>query len=153
MLQLVDNLLNVNNFYSLHDVFFSLVAQGLPDIGQKNVIMRDQIIEVSGQCPTFTALLNKAEKVVPPSYPDGAFWMHVFPPLGDWKAPLNGARILCPWAMAAELDDAATAADRRASLMNALKSGLRTIRQYNLPACRIVFAEEKVTRVISVWVE
>ena len=129
------------------------MAQGLPDIGQKLVVMRDQIIEVSGQCPTFRALRNEAEKVVPPSYPDGAFWMHVFPPLDDWKSPLAGQRILCPWAMAAELDDKATAADRRARLMNALKSGLRTIRQYNLPACRIVFAEDKVTREIGVWVE
>ncbi len=115
--------------------------------------MRDQIIEVSGQCPTFNTLQQRNERAVSSSYPDGAFWMHIFPPLEDWKSPLAGARILCPWAMAAELDDEDTSADRRARLMNALKSGLKTIRQYNLPACRIVFAEDMVSREIGVWVE
>ncbi len=79
--------------------------------------------------------------------------MQVYPPLAGSRAPIGNARTLCPWAMAAELDDENTPAQRRANIMDALKSGLKTIRQYDLPACRIVFAEDRSTRQVSVWVD
>jgi hypothetical protein len=55
--------------------------------------------------------------------------------------------------MAAELEDDVTLTARGANIMNALNRALKTIRQYNLPPCRIVFAEDKITGEISVWVE
>jgi hypothetical protein len=114
--------------------------------------MKDQIIEVSGQCPTFRQISRPNAKTVPASYPDALFWMQVYPPLADSRTAVSNARTLCPWSMAAELDDASTPAHRRANIMDALKSGLKTIRQYDLPPYRIMFAEEYGTRKISVWV-
>ena len=115
--------------------------------------MKDQIIEVNGQCPGFRQAATANSKIIPASYPDAAFWMRVYPPLAEFRISIPHARMLCPWSMAAELNDEHTHADRRANIMNALKSGLKTIRQYDLPACRIIFAEEHSNRNISVWVD
>jgi hypothetical protein len=153
MLRLVDNLLIVNNFYLLINVFFDAMVQGLLYDEQNHIIMRDQIIEVNGQCPSFGALHERVQKPALSSYPDGAFWLKIYPPLSDLRAPLPNSRILCPWSMAAELEDSTTPTARRTNIMNALNRGLKTIRQYNLPACRIMFAEDRVSREISVWVE
>jgi hypothetical protein len=115
--------------------------------------MKDQIIEVSDRFPFYPQLNEPTVKVVPPSYPDGAFWMQVYPPLSDYTSAPPDSRILCPWVMAAELEDEDTPSDRRRNLMEALKRGLKTIRQYGLPAARIMFAEDHDTRLISVWVD
>jgi len=115
--------------------------------------MKDQIIEVSDRFPFFPQLAQPTVIGATPSYPDGAFWMQVYQPLSDWSNPLPNSRILCPWAMAAELEDELTDSDRRRNLMEALKRGLKTIRQYGLPSARIMFAEDKVSRVITVWVD
>ncbi|MFI5160647.1 MAG: hypothetical protein ACHQHN_05185 [Sphingobacteriales bacterium] len=115
--------------------------------------MKDQIIEVSDRFPFFPQLAQPTVTAATPSYPDGAFWMQVYQPLSDWRNPLPNSRILCPWAMAAELEDELTNPDRRRNLMEALKRGLRIIRQYGLPAARITFAEDRATRAITVWVD
>jgi hypothetical protein len=115
--------------------------------------MRDQIIEVNGQCPTFRQISRPNEKTVSASYPEALFWLQVYPPLGDNRTTISNGRALCPWSMAAELDDNNTPAHRRANIMDALKSGLKTIRQYDLPPYRIVFAEDHATGQISVWVD
>jgi hypothetical protein len=115
--------------------------------------MKEQIIEVSGQCPAFKQITRPDQKTIATGYPDALFWLQVYPPLSDRPAPVSHARMLCPWSMAAELDDNNTPADRRAQIMDALKNGLKTIRQYDLPPCRIMFAEEYSTRKISVWVD
>lgn len=115
--------------------------------------MRDQIIEVKGQCPTFQQISRPNERTVSAGYPQALFWLQVYPPLGDHHAAISNARTLCPWSMAAELDDTNTPASRRANIMDALKSGLKTIRQYDLPPYRILFAEDQLTRRISVWVD
>lgn len=115
--------------------------------------MRDRIIEVNGQCPAFQQISRPSEITVNASYPYALFWLQVYPPLGDRPARLPHARMLCPWSMAAELDDKQIPADRRAGVMDALKNGLKTIRQYDLPPNRILFAEDHVTRQISVWVD
>ncbi|HTK21751.1 MAG TPA: hypothetical protein VL442_19675 [Mucilaginibacter sp.] len=115
--------------------------------------MKDQIIEVNGQCPTFKQISRPNERTALTSYPDASFWLQIYPPLGDQSTRVSNARMLCPWSMAVELDDTSTLPDRRAQIMDALKSGLKTIRQYDLPPCRIMFAEEYSTRKISVWVD
>ena len=115
--------------------------------------MKEQIIEVSDRFPYFPQLAEPAVRMVTPSYPDGAFWMQVYPPLSDWTTAPSHSHILCPWSMAAEMEDELTDSDRRRSLMEALKRGLKTIRQYGLPAARIMFAEDNVTRAITVWVD
>lgn len=115
--------------------------------------MRNRIIEVTGQCPRFQQISRSSEAAVSASYPYALFWLQVYPPLGDRPAPVSDARMLCPWSMAAELDDTQIPADRRARVMDALKNGLKTIRQYDLPPNRILFAEDHVTRQISVWVD
>jgi hypothetical protein len=115
--------------------------------------MKDQITKARSSFPFFPQMAEPAVMVVTPSYPDGEFWMQVYPPLSDWTAAPTDSRILCPWSMAAELEDEQTDSDRRRSLMEALKRGLKTIRQYGLPAARIMFAEDKVGRAITVWVD
>jgi hypothetical protein len=115
--------------------------------------MKDQIIEVSDRFPYFPQLAEPTVIMATPSYPDSAFWMQVYPPLSEVPVAPNHSHILCPWSMAAEMEDELTDSDRRRHLMEALKRGLKTIRQYGLPAARIMFAEDNVTRVITVWVD
>ena len=115
--------------------------------------MRDQIVELSSRLPYYPQHTEHYEMAPLASYPDGAFWLKVYPPLGDRKAPVPDGRMICPWNMAAELVDPTTPSTRRQNILEALKKGLKTIRQYQLPACRILFAEDHVTRVISVWVD
>jgi hypothetical protein len=62
-------------------------------------------------------------------------------------------RIVCPWTSAAELDDTNTTADRRQNILEVLKRGLKTIRQYDLPPYRILFAKDNVNGEVSVWVD
>src|SRR5450631_2891988 len=85
-------------------------------------------------------------------YPGAGFWLRVYPPLNEWTLLLPHSRMICPWTMAAELEDSDTPAARRQNIMEALKKGLKTIRQYDLPACRILFAEDNSTHLITVWV-
>ena len=119
----------------------------------KTIDMKDQIIKASGRFPYFPQLAKPTVTIVTPSYPDGEFWIQVYPPLSEVPAAPTHSRILCPWSMAAELEDELTDSDRRRHLMEALKRGLKTVRQYGLPAARIMFAEDNVTRVITVWVD
>ncbi|MEO6850770.1 MAG: hypothetical protein ABI166_09065 [Mucilaginibacter sp.] len=86
-------------------------------------------------------------------YPGAGFWLGVYPPLDEWKVSPSRSRMICPWSMAAELADNTTPADRRHNIMEALKNGLKTIRQYGLPARRIMFAEDYNTKLISVCVD
>ena len=113
--------------------------------------MRDQIIDISEEYPLFSQMRKQDKK--PASYPDPAFWLFIYPAAGERNIHIPGARLLCPWAMAAEYEDKNTYATRKQSLLEALKTGLKTIRQYHLPACRILFTEDKATRLISVWVD
>lgn len=120
---------------------------------QKRIIMRDQIIEVSSRYPAFAQVGTAVETIAPASYPGAAFWLRVYEPLSDWKAPLPNSRMICPWGIAAELDDAGTPPARKQNILEALKCGLKTMRQYELPSSRIMFAEDNTTRSISVWVD
>ena len=113
--------------------------------------MREQIIPIDTRYPSFVAR-GEAAKTMTASYPDAAFWMQVYQPMSDVKIQ-DGFRSVCPWSMAAELADAATQADRRKNILDSLKTGLKTIRQYDLPAYRIQFMEHRPTREISVWVD
>ena len=115
--------------------------------------MKGQIIEISGQYPLLSQVNRGTETTISVSYPDGAFWLQVYPPLSDGKLPLSHSRFICPWGMAAELEDVCTTTARRQSLLDALKRGLKTIRQYDLPANRIRFAEDCTTHSITVWVD
>lgn len=115
--------------------------------------MREQMIEVSTHSPALEQANRKMENSPVTSYPGAAFWLHVFPPLSDYKTPQPNTRMICPWSMAAELADDNTTTLRRQNIMEALKRGLKTIRQYDLPARRILFAEERITGQISVWVD
>lgn len=115
--------------------------------------MKEQIIELSGQCPTFKQISRPNEKTVSGSYPDALFWMQVYPPMGDRKLAIPHAHLICPWAMAAELAGDDTPSERRKHILEALKSGLKTIRQYDLPAYRIMFAQEHSNHQIGVWVD
>jgi vancomycin resistance protein YoaR len=112
--------------------------------------MKDQIIPIDTRYPSFVAR-GRAVKTMTASYPDAAFWMQVYQPMSDVKTQ-DGFRSVCPWGMAAELTDGATLADRRKNILDSLKTGLKTIRQYDLPAYRIQFMEHRTTREISVWV-
>lgn len=87
------------------------------------------------------------------NYAQRSFWMELYPPLEDRKAEIPNARLLCPWSMAAELKDFSIRPLRRKSILDAFKTGLSTMRQYNLPAGRILFVEDKASRAISVWVD
>jgi hypothetical protein len=55
--------------------------------------------------------------------------------------------------MAAELRDFSTQPSRRKNILDALKKGLDTMRQYHLPAGRILFAENTTSKEITVWVD
>lgn len=113
--------------------------------------MRDQIIPIGTRYPSFAAHEQVANTITA-SYPDAAFWMQVYQPMSGVKI-IDGFRSVCPWGMAAELADAATPAGRRKNILDSLKTGLKTIRQYDLPAYRIQFMEHCPTREISVWVD
>ena len=113
--------------------------------------MKDQIIPIDTRYPSFVPR-EQAGKTMTISYPDAAFWMQVYQPMSDVKTQ-EVYRSVCPWGMAAELTDAATPADRRKNILDSLKTGLKTIRQYDLPAYRIQFMEHRSTREISVWVD
>ena len=112
--------------------------------------MKDQIVEITGQYPSLPGI---NERVAAVSYPDASFWLQIYPPLSGDETRVWHSRLMCPWGMAAELDDSATPAARRRSLLEALKNGLKTIRQYGLPANRIRFAEDRRTRSIMVCVD
>lgn len=115
--------------------------------------MRDQIIEITNQFSLLKSFnrVNDRREII--SDRDGAFWMRVYPPLSDIKIPAYGTRQLCPWAMAAELTDRATSADRKQQLVDALKNGQKTMRLYDLPANRIMFIEDNTANKITVWVD
>ena len=115
--------------------------------------MRDQIIEVNSRYPAFAQVSTAVETIAPASYPDAAFWLRVYEPLTDWKASLPNSRMICPWGIAAELDDAGTPPARKQNILEALKCGLKTMRQYELPSSRVMFVEDNATRLISVWVD
>ena len=87
------------------------------------------------------------------AYAPRSFWMEVYPPLEDRRTEMSHARLLCPWRMAAELRDFSIRPLRRKSILDALKTGLTTMRQYHLPAGRILFMEDKASSEITVWVD
>jgi hypothetical protein len=113
--------------------------------------MKDQIIPIGagGQSLVQRELLVETMAA---SYPDAEFWMQVYQPMSDIRTQ-DGFRSVCPWSMAAELTDGAIAAGRRKNILDSLKTGLKTIRKYDLPAYRIQFMEHRSTREISVWVD
>jgi hypothetical protein len=114
--------------------------------------MRDQIIDISEEYPLFSPV--REHEIKPASYPDPAFWLYIYPAADEHhNISIPGSRLLCPWGMAAELNDQDTAPVRKQSILGALKTGLKTIREYQLPACRILFAEDNASRQISVWVD
>jgi hypothetical protein len=115
--------------------------------------MRDQIIEITDQfslLASFRKMNNRREIITDR---DGAFWMRVYPPMNDIKNLVGLDRQLCPWAMAAELNDAAISRERRRMLLDALENGQKTMRLYELPPNRIMFVEENQTGKITVWVD
>jgi len=113
--------------------------------------MRDQLIPIDAAYPVLVA--ERGEAVVKATYPDAEFWMQVFPPMSDVQPKAENFRAVCPWAIAGELNDGSISFDRRKNILDSLKTGLRTMRQYGLPACRIRFMEHRASRMISVWVD
>lgn len=87
------------------------------------------------------------------AYAPRSIWMEVYPPLEGHRTEARNARALCPWRMAAELRDFSTRPLRRKSILDAFKTGLSTMRQYHLPAGRILFMEDKASSEITVWVD
>jgi hypothetical protein len=114
--------------------------------------MRDQIIHIEPFNPARLLYRQGEETAKAVSYPDAAFWIQVYPPLSDHKS-IQHAKALCPWSMAAELTDISTTPARRQNILECLKRGLKIMRQYDLPANRIVFMEHYAGREISVWVD
>jgi len=116
--------------------------------------MNNYITMVGGQSPATATIKNRYQPVAQTDYPNQAFWMQVYPPLeNEYRSPLPHTRALCPWSLAAELGEATTPSPRRQNIMETLKKGLKTIRQYGVAARRIVFTEDEATRQISVWVD
>ena len=115
--------------------------------------MKDQTLTINDRYPSSSQVSERVEQVAPPQYPEGAFWLHVYPPLGDRKLSMPNRRIVCPWTLAAELDDNDISPERRQNILEALKRGLKTIRQYDLPPYRILFAEDNANGEVSVWVD
>ena len=114
--------------------------------------MRDQITDISEQYPLFP--LSRETEKKPASYPDPAFWLYIYPAAGEHhNIVIPGSRLLCPWGMAAEYGDDNTPPERRKHLLEALKTGLKTLREYHLPACRILFSEDTSTSQITAWVD
>jgi hypothetical protein len=115
--------------------------------------MREEITAVSGVSPASAKTNGSHQQTAATSYPQQEFWLHVYPPLEDHrKVQVPDAHIVCPWSLAAELADKAASAGRRQNILEALKRGLKTIRQYGLPPSRIVFTEDYTTQQITVWV-
>jgi len=114
--------------------------------------MKDQIIPIDTRYPSFVPR-EQTVRTMTVSYPDAAFWMQVYQPMSTTRDHAEQYRSVCPWGMAAELTDDATPAERRKNILESLKTGLKTIRQYGLPAYRIQFMEHRSTREISVWVD
>jgi hypothetical protein len=117
----------------------------------KRATMKDHIIPVGA---AYTDLATeRCETAVKASYPEAEFWMQVYPPMSDIQAKAENFRAVCPWAIAGELNDEVISFDRRKNILDSLKTGLRTMRQYDLPGCRIRFMEHRRNRLISVWVD
>jgi hypothetical protein len=114
--------------------------------------MRDQIIEITGQTPFISTGERYERQGIIPNL-QGSYWMQVYPPLTDMKTPMPGTSQLCPWSMIAEITDAATPGDRKQRVLDALRSGQRTMSLYDLPSHRILFMEDMASRKISVWVD
>lgn len=87
------------------------------------------------------------------AYAPRSIWMEVYPPLEEPKRVAPNMQTICPWSMAAELRDFSTQPSRRKSILDALKTGLNTMRQYHLPAGRILFAENIASKEITVWID
>ncbi len=87
------------------------------------------------------------------AYAPRSVWMELFPPLEGCKTGTSNARALCPWSMAAELRDFSIKPQRRKAILDAFKAGLQIMKQYQLPAGRILFMEDNASRNITVWVE
>ncbi|MBS1532374.1 MAG: hypothetical protein JSU01_18880 [Bacteroidetes bacterium] len=113
--------------------------------------MKDHMIPIGTAFSDFET--GRRETAVKASYPDAEFWMQVYPPMSDIQPKAENFRAVCPWAIAGELNDAEISFDRRKNILDSLKTGLRTMRQYDLPARRIRFMEYSRTRIISVWVD
>jgi len=113
--------------------------------------MKDHIVPVGATHLQVAA--QRSEAAIKASYPEAEFWMQIYPPMSEIQPKAENFRAICPWAIAGELNDEATSFDRRKNILDSLKTGLRTMRQYDLPACRIRFMEYRPTRVISVWVD
>jgi len=118
----------------------------------KQQIMRNQIIEITGQAPYVSVVERYGRQGIVPNL-QGSYWMQVYPPLTDMKAPMPGTSQLCPWSMIAEVTDTATPHDRKQCVLDALRSGQRTMSLYDLPSHRILFMEESASGKITVWVD
>jgi hypothetical protein len=98
-------------------------------------------------------LPNEARDICEAAYEPRSFWMEVYPPLEESKEVAPNMQTVCPWSLAAELRDFSIQPSRRKSILDALKTGLNTVRQYHLPAGRILFAENTASKEISVWID
>jgi hypothetical protein len=114
--------------------------------------MRVQIIEIAGQTSFIDANERYEMQSIIPNLL-GSYWMQVYPPLTYMKALMPNSTQLCPWSMIAEITDAATTNDRKEAVLDALRSGQRTMRLYELPPYRIMFIEETKSGKIMVWVD
>ena len=114
--------------------------------------MRNQIIEITGQTPFISTGERYERQGIIPNM-QGSYWMQVYPPLSYIRVDIPGAGQLCPWSMIAEITDAATPHDRKQQVLEALRSGQRTMSLYDLPSHRIMFMEDVVSKKISVWVD
>lgn len=98
-------------------------------------------------------LPKDADDICEAAYAPRSFWMEVYPPLEEPKRVAPNMQTVCPWRLAAELRDFSTQPSRRKSILDALKAGLGTMRQYHLPAGRILFAEDAYSKEITIWVD
>jgi hypothetical protein len=115
--------------------------------------MRHQIIDITDQYP-FMASATQAKKVESASEKGSLYWIGVYPPLeSDNGMAVIHSRRLCPWSMAAEFADPAISKERKQHILDSFKNGQRTMKQFDLPACRIMFYENHLTKKITVWVD
>jgi hypothetical protein len=114
--------------------------------------MREQIIEITGQLPLISANERYERQGIIPNL-QGSYWMQVYPPLTEVKAPTPGMSQLCPWSMIAEITDSTTSRDRKQHVLDALRSGQQIMSLCGLPSHRILFMEDGVSGKISVWVD
>ena len=112
--------------------------------------MKHQIIEITNQYPILPSYAStvKAETM------DGLYWINVYPPMeAENDIPMVQSKQLCPWSMAAEFANLSVSQERKQQVLDSLRNGQRAMKQFGLPANRIMFMQDNTTRRITVWID